>query len=56
MSIPFSSQQFTVLMAQPVPPKRGGIHPTYGVFIVGGDLDDEYKLTGPLKTNYFWLF
>ena len=44
-------------MAQPVPPKRGGIHPTYGIFIgggdlSGGDLDDEYKLTGLKHYKY----
>ena len=39
-------------MAQPVPPKRGGIHPTYGVFISGGDLDNEYKLTGLRHYKY----
>ena len=39
-------------MAQPIPPKRGGIHPTYGVFIGGGDLDAEYKLTGLRHYKY----
>ena len=28
------------------PPKRGGIHPIYGTFIGGSELDDTYKLTG----------
>lgn len=28
------------------PPKRGGEHPTYGIFIGGSFLDSEYKLTG----------
>ena len=39
-------------MAQPTPPKRGGIHPTYGIFIGGGELDDEYKLTGTRHYKY----
>ena len=32
-------------MAQ-IPPKRGGIHPIYGVFIGGGELDENYRLSG----------
>ena len=28
------------------PPRRGGVHPIYGIFLGGGELDDEYKLTG----------
>jgi hypothetical protein len=35
----------------PIPPKRGGIHPTYGVYIGGADLDQEYKTKGT-KTTY----
>ena len=27
-------------------PRRGGEHPTYGIFIGGSFLDNEYKLTG----------
>ena len=33
-------------MAQPISPRRGGVHPIYGVFIGGGELDDTYRLTG----------
>ena len=29
-----------------VPPRRGGNHPTYGVFLGGAPLDDNYCLTG----------
>ena len=32
-------------MAQ-IPPKRGGVHPIYGVFIGGGKLDENYRLSG----------
>ena len=32
-------------MAQ-IPPRRGGVHPIYGVFIGGGELDENYCLTG----------
>lgn len=39
-------------MAQPTPPKRGGIHPTYGIFIGGGDLNDEYRLIGTRHYKY----
>lgn len=28
------------------PPRRGGQHPTYGVFIGGAELDNRYKLIG----------
>jgi hypothetical protein len=28
-----------------VPPKRGGIHPTYGKFIGGGGLNDAYEMS-----------
>jgi len=40
-------------MAQNTPrPRRGGIHSTYGVYIGGGDLDDEYNLTGTRHYKY----
>ena len=29
------------MMAERDPPRRGGIHPTYGVFIGGAPLDDN---------------
>ena len=29
-----------------VPPRRGENHPTYGVFLGGAPLDDNYHLTG----------
>ena len=29
-----------------IPPKRGGEHPIYGVFIGGGELDENYRLSG----------
>ena len=35
-----------------VPPKRGGQHPTYGVFIGGSFLDDQYRLTGTRHYQY----
>ena len=34
------------------PPRRGGEHPTYGIFIGGSDLDDQYKLTGARHYKY----
>ena len=34
------------------PPRRGGEHPTYGIFIGGSDLDDQYKLTGTRHYKY----
>ena len=39
-------------MAQLTEPRRGGIHPTYGIYIGGGELDDEYKLTGTRHYKY----
>ena len=35
-----------------VSPKRGGQHPTYGVFIGGSFLDDQYRLTGTRHYQY----
>jgi len=29
---------------EPIPPKRGGIHPTYGKFIGGARLNDAYEI------------
>ena len=34
------------------PPRRGGEHPTYGVFIGGSELNDEYKLVGTRHYKY----
>ena len=34
------------------PPRRGGEHPTYGVFIGGSELHDEYKLVGTRHYQY----
>ena len=34
------------------PPKRGGEHPTYGIFIGGSFLDNQYKLTGTRHYRY----
>ena len=34
------------------PPKRGGEHPTYGIFIGGSFLDNQYKLTGARHYRY----
>ena len=31
------------VIAAAVPPRRGGIHPTYGKFIGGAKLNNEYK-------------
>ena len=31
--------------AYPIPPKRGGFHPTYGDYIGGSKLGDDYTLT-----------
>ena len=39
----FTSDYFR--MAQ-IPPRKGGVHPIYGVFIGGGELDENYCLTG----------
>ena len=33
-------------MSTPTAPKRGGIHPIYGVFVGGAAVDDNYKLKG----------
>ena len=49
-SINWSSK--VLITAQPIPPKRGGIHPTYGIFIGGGDLNDVYQLTGVRHYKY----
>ena len=38
-------------MAQ-VPPRRGGVHPTYGVYIGGRELDENYCLTGTRHYKY----
>ena len=35
----------------PVAPKRGGIHSTYGIYIGGSNLDDNYKLL-PSRSLY----
>ena len=35
-----------------IPPKRGGEHPTYGIFIGGGFLDNQYKLMGNRHYQY----
>ena len=35
-----------------VPPKRGGIHPTYGVYIGGSELDENYRLAGTRHYKY----
>ena len=29
-----------------VPPRRGGEHPIYGIFLGGGELNDLYELSG----------
>ena len=34
------------------PPKQGGEHPTYGIFIGGGFLDNQYKLMGNRHYQY----
>ena len=33
-------------MTTRAPPRRGGEHPFYGLFIGGSELDNQYKLTG----------
>ena len=38
-------------MAQ-VPPRCGGVHPTYGVYIGGSELDENYHLTGTRHYKY----
>ena len=35
-----------------VPPKRGGIHPTYGVYLGGTALDNDYKLTSTITYRF----
>ena len=35
-----------MVQSPPVPPRRGGVHPTYGVFVGGSELDEKYCLTG----------
>ena len=39
-----------------IPPRRGGIHPTYGKFIGGAKLTDEYKLAEVTSGSYFRFF
>ena len=39
-----------------IPPRRGGIHPTYGKFIGGAKLTDEYKLAEVTSGSYFQFF
>lgn len=34
------------------PPRRGGQHTTYGLFIGGSDLDNQYRLTGTRHYKY----
>ena len=34
------------------PPKRGGEHPTYGVYIGGSEFDDQYELVGSRHYKY----
>ena len=34
------------------PPKRGGEYPTYGIFIGGSFLDNQYKLRGNRHYQY----
>ena len=34
------------------PPRRGGEHPTYGIYIGGSFLDDQYRLTGNRHYQY----
>jgi hypothetical protein len=36
----------------PVPPKRGGIHPTYGKFIGGAKLNDAYEIVSEENSLY----
>ena len=36
----------------PQPPRRGGDHSTYGIFLGGSDLNDEYKLLGTRHYKY----
>ena len=35
-----------------VPPKRGGIHPVYGLYIGGSALDDSYKAVDSSSYSY----
>lgn len=39
-------------MATRPPPRRGGEHPTYGIYIGGSELDNEYKLVGGRHYKY----
>ena len=39
-------------MALQQPPRRGGVHPIYGVFIGGGELDNTYNLAGTRHYKY----
>ena len=34
------------------PPRRGGIHPIYGIFLGGSKLDDTYRLTGTRHNRF----
>jgi hypothetical protein len=47
----------TTVTADPtVAPKRGGLHPTYGMFIGGAKLTDEYKLADVTSVSYFRFY
>ena len=35
-----------------VPPRRGGENPTYGIYIGGSFLDDQYRLAGNRHYQY----
>ena len=39
-----------------VTPKRGGLHPTYGKFIGGAKLTDQYMLVPLTSGSYFRFF
>ena len=39
--------------ATPTPPKRGGIHKTFGIYVGGGPLNDKYELEDPITAYRF---
>ena len=43
--VPFFPFLIKMAVNRPIP-RRDGIHPTYGVFVGGAELDDEYRLIG----------
>ena len=44
---PVAASNAPIPISRPTPPKRGGIHSSYGVFIGGAKLGEDYKCVAP---------